>query len=167
LSARGFTIIELIVVIALFVILVSVIPMIFLTGLKSWSSGRNRAQIREEANLAMEMMVRDLGQADTITVATASAITFAADVDNDNANETVAYSRDAGNNLIRAVAGTAIALNSDTQALTFTYTDLNNAVFTPTTQADRDNIRVVTIGLRLSNVSENITVASSAYTRNQ
>jgi prepilin-type N-terminal cleavage/methylation domain-containing protein len=164
---KGLTLIELMIVTVLISIIVAASAVVFLTGLKAWSSGRDRTEIREEAGLAMERMVRDLCQAGTITAATTAMITFTADVDNDSVNETVTFSRDAGNNLIRTVDGAAITLTPDARALTFSYTDLNNNGTVPVTQADRNNIRVVTIALTMNKADETYALSSSAYTRNQ
>lgn len=166
-TKKAFTLTELIVITALLSIMTVVIAVVFLTGLKAWSSGLNRTGIREEGSIAMERMMRDLSQASNITAATAATITFTADVDNDSVNETVTFSRDVDNNLIRTVDGSAITLTPNAQALAFSYTDLNNTSIVPASQADRDTIRVVTMALTMSKSGETYTLSSSAYTRNQ
>ncbi len=141
------------VVTALVSIIVAVSATVFLTGLSAWVSGRDRTEIREGASLAMERMVRDLCQAGTITAATASAITFTADVNNDGVNETVTFNQNG---------------IPDAQALTFSYTDLNNnSIPVPVAQASLSSIRVVTIALTMNKGDETYALSSSAYTRNQ
>ncbi len=170
---KAFTLIELIIATALLSIMVAVITTVFLAGLKVWISGRNRTEIREEAGIAMESMVRDLSQAGPITAATAAAITFTADIDNDSVNETVTFSLDAGN-IIRTVDGAAATLMPDAQTLAFSYIDSNNTgIVPPFTPAQLSSIRVVTIFLRMSKAAETYPpislnpLSSSAYTRNQ
>jgi len=165
---KGFTLIEVMIVTGLIAVLTGAVSWVFIVGLKTWSSGMDRTDIREGGVLAMERMVRDLSQAGPITAATTTAITFTADVDNDSVNETVTFSRDANNNLIRTVDGAAITLTPNAQTLTFSYTDLNNNTLTPPlTGAQLDSIRVVTVVLTMNKANETYTLSSSAYTRNQ
>lgn len=163
---RAFTLIELIIVVLLLSIMLSFIVTVFAVGLKAWSSGHDRAVIRQGAVLAVERMVRDLSMAGNITVATSNSITFSADVDDDSINETVSFDL-SGNNLTRTVNGAASTLAPDVQTLALSYTDPDNLSFTPATQGDRNNIRVITASLTMNKSGETFNLSSSAYARNQ
>ncbi|MFA5500567.1 MAG: hypothetical protein WC404_05770, partial [Candidatus Omnitrophota bacterium] len=88
---KSFTLTELIIVAFFMSILVGSISWVFVVGLRTWSSGAARADIRQDANLALEKMVRDLSQASGITAADANNITFAADTDANGVNEIITF----------------------------------------------------------------------------
>lgn len=164
---KGFTLIELLISSALIFVLSAVLVLVFIVGLKAWTSGQDRVTLREEASLAMDRMTRDFSEASNITAATSAAITFSADVNNDGTKETVSFNVDANHNLIRTVSAVAVAFIPDVQQLTFSYTDLNNNSITPATQADRNSIRIVAVTLTLNKDNEIYTLNSSVYMRNQ
>jgi hypothetical protein len=57
---RGFTLLEIMIVIMLLWALLGVTGSLFLVGLRAWDSGRLRTGIREDESYAMEKVVRDL-----------------------------------------------------------------------------------------------------------
>lgn len=161
---KAFTLIELIIVIALLAVIVGFTGWSFVVGLRVWNSGWNRAQIQEDANLAIETMVRELSQASDITTADDGEIIFEADLDDDGAVETATYNVN-NSNLIRTIDAVATVLAPNVQAFGLSYLDLNNSPWIlPQDPAD---IRVVTISLTMSNVDETFSLSSSAYLRNQ
>jgi len=170
---KGFTLIELIITVALFAILVTAASWVFLVGSRAWESGRNRAGMRQDAALAMERMVREIGLASEITRARADEIDFEADMDQDELVEEITFDVSNDNNLERTVnvAGpdTAVIMARDVQSFTLGYYlegdngDLQSSVTGPT----MDEIRVVVITLTLSNGDETVTLSASAYARNQ
>ena len=166
---KGFTLIELIIVILLLSILVGVLSWILVVGLKTWGSGRNRAELRQDGVLAMESMTRDLTRASAITAAGTSNITFASDVNGDGTDETVTLALDAVNKrLNRTVGGATTILTPNIQTFTLSYCKVNTeTTFTPVSQDDRDNIRIITISLILNKLDETVTLSSSVYARNQ
>ncbi len=164
---KGITLIELIIVIVLLSILVGFVSWVFVVGLRSWSSGKDRADIRQSSNLALERMVRELSQASSFTIAQAGQVKFVADLDDDGTDETVTFSV-SNSELISDIDGTATVLAPDVQAFGLLYRDLNNVIMTfPISGGDRDNIRVIIISLTLNKVDETINLSSSAYARNQ
>ena len=64
-----------------------------------------RLDIRQNGSLAMEEMVRYMELTNSISAATTNSITFAADINNDAANETVALAYDAVNKKINITVG--------------------------------------------------------------
>ncbi len=128
-----------------------------------------RAEIRQDANLAMEKMVRDLSQASGITAADANSITFAADTDANGVNEIVTFSFDNSRKKINKIFnGITTTLTPYVQAFTLLYRKANTELyFTPVSQPDRDAIRVIVINLSMNKASENFSLSSSVYPRNQ
>ena len=164
---KGITLIELIIVIVLLSILVGFVSWVFVVGLRSWSSGKDRADIRQSSNLALERMVRELSQASSFTIAQAGQVKFVADLDDDGTDETVTFSV-SNSELFSDTDGTATVLAPDVQAFGLLYRDLNNVIMTfPISGGDRDNIRVIIISLTLNKADETINLSSSAYARNQ
>lgn len=164
---NGFTLIELIIVTALIGILTGVIALIFAVGLKTWSSGMGRANLRQDGNLAIEIMVRELSQAKSFTTAQSSQVKFDADIDDDGIDEQITFAI-SGANLTRTVDGTAAVLISNLQAFDLLYRDLNDVSMAfPITGGDRDNIRIIIMSLILNKGDETFTLSSSVYARNQ
>jgi len=167
---KGLTLIELTIVIAFFSVLAGVISWMFVTTLRSWDSGLNRARIRQESNAAMGIMMREIGQASSITDAAADEITFEADLDDDGGDETVTYSV-SGTNLVRTVDAVDTIVLSYVDSLTLSYRDVNDASMSipsdVSNQAKRDTIRVVTVSMASDRADETFTLSSSVYVRNQ
>lgn len=129
----------------------------------------DRAGIRQDASLAMDKMMRDLSQASGITAANATSITFAADTDANGVNEIETFAFDSGRKKInKTVNGVTTTLTPDVQAFTLSYRKANTEIpFTPVSQADRDSVRVIVIALTMNKASENFSLSSSVYPRNQ
>jgi prepilin-type N-terminal cleavage/methylation domain-containing protein len=168
-TRSGFTLVELIITVALFSIIVGVASLLFLMGMKAWSYGNDRSEIRTRANSAMEVITNDLSEAHLVTAATATSITFSADPDNDGLDEIVTIAFDAVNNKIdRTVAGSTRILTPYAQSFGFTYCQANmETTFVPATQADRDSMRIVNISLTMDKQDETISLSSSVLCRNQ
>lgn len=166
-KVKGFTLMELIIVTALIGILAGVVAFTFTVGLKTWSSGFYRTNLRQDGNLVLERMGRELSQAYSIRNAEADAITFWLDADG---NEEVTFELE-NSNLKRTGGGVERVLTPDVQTFALSYRDLNNNPMTlpqdVASQAKRDNIRVITISLTLDKADETVTLSSSVYTRNQ
>ena len=163
----GFTLIELVIVIVFFTIFSGAAFWTFAAGLRAWGSGRDRTYIRQDASLAIERMVRELSRAKGFTIAQAAQVKFAADIDNDDSDESVTFAVNDGS-LERTVDGTTTVLTSRLKTLELSYRDLNDTVMAfPITGNDRDNIRVVVISLTLDEGAETFELSSGAYVRNQ
>jgi Tfp pilus assembly protein PilV len=165
----GITLIELLISILLFSAITGAAVLTLSAGLKIWNSSEDRIDIRQKGSLAMEEMVRYLELANNITAATTTSITFAADVNNNGTDETVALVYDAVNKRINiTISGATMILTSDAQSFALSYFQLNTQTsFTPIVQVDRDSIRIVTISLTMNRGSDTITLNSSAFCRNQ
>ena len=138
-------------------------------GFKAWSSGMSRANVRQDGNLVLERMVREVSQAYSITAAEADKITFWADADG---SKRISFETETGN-LIRTIEGSGVetVLTHDAQTFALSYRDLSdNPMSLPSdvaSQDKRDNIRVIIISLILNKGDETITLSSSVYVRNQ
>jgi len=152
---------------ALVAILAGVVSFTFAVGLKTWGSGRNRAEIRQDGNLAMERMVRELSQASGFTIARDDKVKFSADLDEDGEVESITFDT-SEDNLNRTVEDVAVCLARNVETFHLAYYDLNNDLLEPpVAPSERDNIRVITITLTMNKVDETISLSSSVYARNQ
>ena len=169
-NKKSFTLIELIIVMALFSVLVVSALWVFVVGLRVWGTNRDRNEIRSESSLAMERITRELSQASSITNADEDAITFMADLDDDGSNETVTFSTDS-NRLIRTEAATETSLAFNVEDFALAYRDADNDLMNlpadVASQAKRDLIRVIIISLAMNKGEESFTLSSSVYARNQ
>ncbi len=170
----GLTLIELLIAILLFSAINGAAVLMLSTGLKIWSSDRDRLDIRQNGNLAMERMVRYLETTNNITAATTgpASITFATDVDNDQVDETATITFDAVNKRIDiTIDGTTMILTRDVQSLAFSYYDDSDPSMLlsplPLNEDQCDSVRVVNISLIMNKGSDTITLNSSAFCRNQ
>lgn len=167
---KAFTLAELMIVLVLLSIFVGGVMLVFVTQLKAWGSSLNRATIRQQGHQALGRMVRELNQTNSITSASASAITFLADLDDNGADETITLNT-SGNNLNRTEGAVISPLAFNIQSFGLTYRDLSDNVLTPPagtdTQAERDSLRVVVLSLTMNKADETLSISSSAYLHNQ
>ena len=168
-NGSGLTLIELIITILLISAIIGAAILMLTTGLKIWSSDKDRLDIRQNGSLAMERITRYLELANNITAASANSITFAADINNDGTDETVAIVfSDVNRNINITIDGITAILTPDAQSFSLSYYQSNtSASFTPVTQADRDGIRVITISLTMNKGSDTVAFTSSVFCRNQ
>lgn len=77
---KGFTLIELIIVMLLTSILVTAFGFVYLTAMRLWKQALSRGHIRTDLGQTLELVVKILRQAKTIVTFTESSITFTADL---------------------------------------------------------------------------------------
>ena len=167
---QAFTLIELMVAVVLISIFVISVFGVFRLGLTVWGTGLDRAHMRQDSHAAIERMTRELSQANTITFARSSQITFGADLDDNGSDETIDYSL-SGGDVLRVEGAVSTVLARSVQSLGFTYTDLDNNILTPPggtgSQAKRDTIRVIGITLGMARNNDTFNVGTSVHARNQ
>lgn len=112
---KGFTFIELLIVIGILGLLSIVASQLLFHGFKTYVAFRTTTETGEQAQRAMSRMTRELGAAQSITVAGVNQIQFT-----DNAGNSVQYDV-TGNFLMR----NANPLADHVSALTLTYVDAN------------------------------------------
>lgn len=162
-NSRGFTLIELVLVIILIGIIAGVIALPLLEGTKGWFQATTRETITESGRVAMERMMREIRntgrKADNtpcISSAASSTFTFS-DINGDltNCNSTT-FSLSGAN-----IQRNGINLSDNVQSLTFSYYDANNA---PTAVAA--NVRRVVIEIVSTRGGETVRKYSEVYLAN-
>jgi prepilin-type N-terminal cleavage/methylation domain-containing protein len=152
---RGFTLIEIIIVIVILSI-VSAITIKFLTdSLRIYTMTVNQKTLYDEGKLALERMCRDIRDARSITGVTASSITFVRDdaTAQDIAGETIIFQRNAGANTLEKVK--ASPASTSTMASNVTAFAVANAT----------NEIQLQLTLQLAS-GENVTLQTRVYPKN-
>lgn len=171
-SNSALTLIELLVAILLFSAITGATVLMFATGLKIWSSNKDRLDIRQDGSLAIEKMVRYLELASNITNAATNSITFSADVNNDSILDTVTIAfDDANKKLDGTINGATTTLTPYVQDFNFSYCEADTEIPfkppQPNTQAKRDSIRVIVLLLTMNKGNDTATLSTSVFCRNQ
>lgn len=169
---KGITLLELLIFSAIFVTALGAVYLMYFTSHTTFIRGVNKSDLQQNARVAMEMMARELrmagydpsnaiplqGSQTAIQAASASDITFIADVTGDNVSDWVRY-RLQGNQVIRETSswvGGAWTPNPAAQgeladsvsALSFAYYDGSNTV-----TATLASVRRITIGVTVQNTA--------------
>jgi hypothetical protein len=136
-------------------------------GFRAYVSGKNRTDVLQSGDIAMQLMQRYLSLARTFTAASATSVSFTADVNNDTVAETVVLDI-SGNNLRRQVSGgSQVTITPYAQTLTLSYLDSAGAVIpVPVAGGSLASIRVVRVVLALARTNETATLSTAAYCRN-
>lgn len=160
---------ELLIAALLFSFIIGASVLVFNAGLKAWSFNKDRADIRQDSVLAMDMMARYFSLASSITAASATGITFKADVDDNGTDDDVTFSFDAVNKKLDRVINTVTTkMASNVQSLALSYCQSGTeTTFTPADQAGRNLIRIVIMDLTMNKGNETIVLRSNGYCRNQ
>ena len=160
-EAGGFTLIELMVAMAIALILLAAVVSLFVGLSKSYTRQNAAADVQQAARSGVDFMAQsirmaglDPAQTDDfrITVATETSISFAADLDLDGnlgGTETITYSL-SGDELQSSLGGGVTLVenvdNSNGPGLTFTYLAADNSILAAPV-ADPADIRTVQIAL--------------------
>ena len=154
-SRRGFSLAELLVVCAVLGILMAGLLVIQSGGTSAYVIGSSRVAAQQNGRVALEMMVRELRSAQSMSaVASSTDITFV----NEN-GVTIRYQSSSGI-LNRIVAGTSTPLIGGVTSINFTcYSVFNNPIGTITTTTTPASVTAIRI--QLTTGSE-VTVASSS-----
>ncbi|MCR4321215.1 MAG: prepilin-type N-terminal cleavage/methylation domain-containing protein [Candidatus Brocadiaceae bacterium] len=156
-NERGFTLIEVVIGLAISLILMGVAVSIFNVQRKSYSLQEQVTEMQQYVRSAMDMIVRDARMAgynpagiaySGISVAQTGTMTIQADYDGSgiiSGTETITYAYDAANNQIdRNAGGGAQPFAENIEALTFSYLD-SSGVATTTVSSIRQ-IRITITG---------------------
>ena len=163
-NKRGFTLVELVIVITIVGIISVVIGSMLLGTVKAWTFKFNRNDSLWDGRIALDRMTREIRAIkNTTSVTTASAAQFRFI---DAGNKDITYSM-SSTNLNRTENGTANLLAENVSSLAFTYYDTNgNTIATPTVSPSATNIRRIRISLTLTKNGENVYLRSDASTKN-
>ena len=152
-NERGFTLAELMVAMAVMALLLAGIFVTLREGQSSYQYGAGRAEVQQNARVALDRMLRELRTASAITTSTATDLKFTY-LDETSTSITVEYTLSgtpsAGNpvQLQRNQTGAANqpdVLIGGVNALTFTYYDFNNAVTTTAANVRSIDIQITTV----------------------
>jgi prepilin-type N-terminal cleavage/methylation domain-containing protein len=153
-SNKGFTLVEIIVVIVILSIASAITVKFMIDSLRIYTMTVNQKTLLDEGKLALERMCRDIRDANSITGSTATSITFvrthATGLGQDTANETITY-RSTGGNLEKVKASTPYAIAGNVYA------------FTVTQGADNEITLLLTLRL---GTGENVTVQTKVHPKN-
>ena len=153
-SNKGFTLIEIIVVIVILCIVSGITIKFLVDSLQIYTMTVNQKTLFDEGKLALERMSRDIRDANSITGSSATSITFirtnATGPGQDTATETITF-RLIGGNLEKVKASTPYVIAENVSA------------FTVTRGADDEIKMVLTLSL---GTGENVTLQTKVYPKN-
>jgi len=153
---RGFTLIEIIIVIVILAIVSAITIKFLVDSLRIYTMTVNQKTLFDEGKMALERMCRDIRDARSITGSTASSITFtrtnATGAGQDIANETITFQ----------LNGSTIEKVKTSPAISIAIAG-NVFAFTVTRGADDEIKLVITLSL---GSGENVTLQSKVYPKN-
>lgn len=164
-AKKGLTLIELLISILLISAMLVAIWAIYHTGYAVFYGQYARQNIKSQVSYAFLTMTNELHQAFSVTAATATGITFTADINNDGLYETVQYawSGVARAPLNRIAGAQTTQLVRSVASLSFTYYGSNNALLSfPVTLSQ---VRLVSIDLTAASGSESFHLRTKAQLR--
>lgn len=160
---KGFTLVELVIVITIVGISAVTIGTILLGTVKAWTFKFNRSDILWDGRLAINRIAREIRTVrDNASVTTASSSQFRF-IDAGNVDITYSLS---STNLNRTENGTANLLAENVSSLSFTYYDAVGAVIPSPTVSPVTNIKRVRINLTLIKNGQTFYLQSDSMPRN-
>lgn len=164
-KSKGFTLIELVIVITIIGIITGIVGSILLGAIDAWTFKFNRQDILSDSKLAMNRMVREMKEVKNrakVTTADLSEFSFE---NIDSVDITYALS---GTDLDRIEDETANTLAENVSSLTFTYFDADgdDEIETPIVAPSKTDIRRIRINLTLTKNEETLYLQSDVSPRN-
>ena len=161
---RGFTLLEVLIVVILFGLFVGTVQETVVVGLRQVSAADKREEIRQRLASALDRLTREISMADNVNVAQSGRFQF----DTPSVNNVDYVYDSAAGTLSRddAISPLAVIVRNAT-SLDFNYFDASGAQLSePVAGASEDTIRLVQVVATVTKDSETITVASAAFLRN-
>jgi prepilin-type N-terminal cleavage/methylation domain-containing protein len=162
---RGFTLIEIIIVIVILSIVLAITIYFLVSSLRVYTMTVNQKTLFEEGKLALERMCRDIRDAQSISVPAAGAsntlITFIRNntTAQDGASESITFQRNAGNGTLEKV--------KTSPAATSRMADNVNTFTVTRGTAATNNLNEITLALNLLLLTgENVTLQTKVYPKN-
>jgi len=163
-NKRGFTLVELVIVITIVGIIAGVVGYILPAVVRGWTFKTNRNDLLSDGRLAMNRMAREIREIKDLTgviTASASQLRFL-----DIGDLDITYSL-SGTDLNRTEDGAANVLASSVSGLSFSYYDNGgNAVAVPLVSPSSTDIRRVRLNMTLTKNGENVYLQSDSTPRN-
>ena len=149
---QGFTLIEIVVTIVITGIIAYIFLNFFSLGTDSYTLIETRSDVLQDERIVLDRMVREIRQAATITITSATDISFTYDDDSDGINETYRYCLASGN-LRRTIdaAGDTLILDN-VSSLTFSG-DTNQVTITFTVSREGQSLTIQSRALRRTALS--------------
>ena len=88
---RSYTLIELVIVVAIIGIFAMLMYQVLDNGLRSWRIQNSHSEIREDSRGVLDRIVREIRQASTVSIPSGNQIAFTYDEDRDGLAETFSY----------------------------------------------------------------------------
>lgn len=153
-TIKGFTLIEMIIVMVITGIIVVIAASIFRSGFTNYFAAVNATALSNQATYAMARMSKELQQAKSFTAATATNMTFTT-----TNGSTISYSW--SNPVITRTGSTAQTLSNQVTSFSLSYYQSD---FSAT--ATLNLVRAVTISMTLSNGNERIPLINTVFLSN-
>lgn len=142
---RGFTLIETIVAMTVFLVAVTSILYIYSNGYVSYIKNNNKIEAQENLRIALNKISRNIRQAERVTSVTGTQIT----IEPVEGNNICGYRYDSNNKEVEVNAGgTYLPIASNIVYLNFDY-DSNNKVVTITVRGQKDNSDVIEMNTKV------------------
>lgn len=164
---NGLTLIELLISIMLVSAVLGAIWMIYGTGLEVFYNQMFRYDIKDQINLAFITMTKELHQTLSITAATATSVTFTADINSDGVNETIQYtwSGTPGAPLNRVVGSSTNTLVRSVNSLAFSYYAANSNTTPLSFPVTVTQVQLIAIDATAIKGSETFRLRTKVYLR--
>lgn len=153
-TTKGFTLIELIIVMVITGIIVSMASVFLISGFKNYFTGVRVSGLNTQATLAMARMIKELQQAVSFSTINATNVTF-----NTSGGSNISYSWSSPTLTRTGIAAQTLSDQVTTFALTY-YQSNFTATATPTA------VRAITISMTLNNGNENIPIINTIFLNN-
>jgi prepilin-type N-terminal cleavage/methylation domain-containing protein len=154
---RGFSLVELLVVVAVLGLMLSGLLVVQMQGQQTYLMGSRRVEAQQNGRVALDLMVRELRSAQTITaIPSGTDMTFV-----DGAGATIRYQL-AGTTINRITGGVSTPLIGGVRTFTATYfSTFNGVTNTGTTTGTPANVRLVRIQV-VTGTEESVAAYSAA-----
>ena len=166
-AKRGFSFIELILVISLLGIFLGTVYESVIVGLRAANAADERADIRQQLTNALDLLIREVSLASRVDNAEDERLQFDADLDGDGTTENDINYQVSSGALQRVYNGTTVTLIR-VASVDLNYVDSSGANLTTpvSSQATRDTIRVAEMTMTATNDQETLSLADAVYLRN-
>ena len=169
---NGFTLLELIITVALISVMLGALSMLYSSGLSVFSSQETRSSIKYDAGRFLITMAAELRLADALTIANQTLIVFSVDSDANGVNEAIQYAWPGvqAQVLNRTLTSTVPAYTITTPAvnavnnISFSYYGANNSLLS--FPVDAAQVKLVSVNLMVSDNDETFLLRSQARLRN-